>query len=77
QPLAFEEKLDAANPGISFTASGELLLQSRGHYLVGGGRERQFSFIKAWAAAPADWLLDRLEDRFVLYGESLSKKHSV
>ena len=34
-----EEKLDGANVGISFTEGGELLLQSRGHYL-GGGRER-------------------------------------
>ncbi len=77
QTLVVEEKLDGANTGISFSPSGELLLQSRGHYLVGGGRERQFSFIKAWAAAHADWLLDRLEDRYVMYGETLSKKHSV
>ena len=75
--LVVEEKLDGANTGISFSPSGELLLQSRGHYLVGGGRERQFSFVKAWAAAHADWLLQRLEDRFVMYGETLSKKHSV
>ncbi|NMK44699.1 RNA ligase family protein [Achromobacter sp. Bel] len=75
--LVVEEKLDGANTGISFSPSGELLLQSRGHYLVGGGRERQFSFVKAWAAAHTDWLLDRLEDRYVMYGETLSKKHSV
>jgi len=75
--LVVEEKLDGANTGISFSPSGELLLQSRGHYLVGGGRERQFSFVKAWAAAHADWLLQRLEDRYVMYGETLSKKHSV
>ncbi|MFF7399942.1 RNA ligase family protein [Achromobacter sp. NPDC008082] len=75
--LVVEEKLDGANTGISFSSSGELLLQSRGHYLVGGGRERQFSFVKAWAAAHADWLLQRLEDRYVMYGETLSKKHSV
>jgi len=77
QTLVVEEKLDGANTGISFSPSGELLLQSRGHYLVGGGRERQFSFVKAWAAAHADWLLQRLEDRYVMYGETLSKKHSV
>lgn len=75
--LVVEEKLDGANTGISFSAAGELLLQSRGHYLVGGGRERQFNFIKAWAQAHADWLLQRLEDRYVMYGETLSKKHSV
>jgi len=75
--LVVEEKLDGANTGISFSPSGELLLQSRGHYLVGGGRERQFNFVKAWAAAHAGWLLERLEDRYVMYGETLTKKHSV
>lgn len=75
--LVGEEKLDGANTGISFSPGGELLLQSKGHYLVGGGRERQFSYIKAWAAAHADWLLERLEDRYVLYGETMSKKHAV
>ncbi|MFY2067513.1 DNA ligase [Achromobacter xylosoxidans] len=75
--LVVEEKLDGANTGISFSSAGDLLLQSRGHYLVGGGRERQFNFIKAWAQAHADWLLQRLEDRYVMYGETMSKKHSV
>lgn len=75
--LVVEEKLDGANTGISFSPAGELLLQSRGHYLMGGGRERQFNFIKAWAQAHADWLLQRLEDRYVMYGETMSKKHSV
>ncbi|WP_321871014.1 RNA ligase family protein [Burkholderia ubonensis] len=75
--IVVEEKLDGANTGISFSAAGELLLQSRGHYLAGGGRERQFSFVKAWASAHADWLLDRLGDRYVMYGETMSKKHAV
>lgn len=75
--LVVEEKLDGANTGLSFSPAGDLLLQSRGHYLVGGGRERQFNFIKAWAQAHAGWLLQRLEDRYVMYGETLSKKHSV
>ena len=72
-----EEKLDGANVGISFTAGGELLLQSRGHYLVGGGRERQFAPFRQWAAAHEARLLERLEDRYVLYGEWLHAKHSV
>ena len=37
--LVVEEKMDGANCGISFNPSGELLLQSRGHYLTGGGRD--------------------------------------
>jgi hypothetical protein len=48
--LVVEEKLDGANAAISFGADGELLLQSRGHYLTGGPRERQFGPFKAWAA---------------------------
>lgn len=72
-----EEKLDGANAAVSFTAGGELLLQSRGHYLTGGGRERQFAPFKRWAQAHEDRLLERLEDRYVMYGEWLFAKHSV
>lgn len=72
-----EEKLDGANVGISFTSGGELLLQSRGHYLVGGGRERQFGPFKRWASAHEARLLALLEDRYVMYGEWLYAKHSV
>lgn len=72
-----EEKLDGANAAVSFTAGGELLLQSRGHYLSGGGRERQFALFKQWAQAHEDRLLARLEDRYVMYGEWLFAKHSV
>jgi hypothetical protein len=75
--LVVEEKLDGANSAISFSPGGELLLQSRGHYLTGGGRERQFNLFKQWAVAHEPWLLERLEDRYVLYGEWLHKKHSV
>jgi RNA ligase len=72
-----EEKLDGANVGISFTSGGALLLQSRGHYLVGGGRERQFAPFKLWACAHEARLLALLEDRYVMYGEWLYAKHSV
>lgn len=75
--IVVEEKLDGANAGLSFGAGGEMLLQSRGHYLAGGGRERQFSIFKRWAAAHENALLARLGDRFVLYGEWLGKKHSM
>ena len=72
-----EEKLDGANVGISFGAGGQLLLQSRGHYLAGGGRERQFALFRQWAQAHEGRLLERLEDRYVMYGEWLYAKHSV
>lgn len=75
--VVIEEKLDGANAGISFTAGGELLLQSRGHYLHGGYGERQFNLFKRFAAAQEARLLPRLEDRYVLYGEWLYAKHSI
>lgn len=78
--IVVEEKLDAANAGLSFDAAGQLLLQSRGHYLDVdrlGGRERQFNLFKQWAWAHEGRLLDVLEDRYVLYGEFMHAKHSV
>lgn len=75
--IVVEEKLDGANCGLSFSDGGELLLQSRGHYLAGGGRERQFNLFKRWAVAQEAVLLERLQDRYILYGEFLHKKHSV
>lgn len=72
-----EEKLDGANSATSFTPDGELRLQSRGHYLTGGPRERQFGPLKAWAATVQHVLWPRLEDRFVLYGEWLYAKHTL
>ncbi|NKZ08652.1 RNA ligase family protein [Actinomadura latina] len=75
--LVVEEKLDGANAGISFTSGGRLRLQSRGHYLAGGPRERQFGPFKAWAASVQHVLRERLRDRYVLYGEWLYAKHTV
>jgi hypothetical protein len=75
--LVVEEKLDGANAAISFDAEGRLLLQSRGHYLTGGPRERQFALFKSWAATVADRLRPVLRDRFVVYGEWLYAKHTV
>ncbi len=75
--VVIEEKLDGANAAVSFTEGGELLLQSRGHYLAGGGSERQFNLFKLWARAHEAVLLRLIEDRYVLYGEWLYAKHSV
>lgn len=68
--IVAEEKLDGANSGASFSEGAELLLQSRGHYLSGGGRERQFNLFKRWATAHESVLLACLEDRYVMYGSS-------
>ena len=43
--IVIEEKVDGANTGISF-CDGNLLLQSRGHYLTGGYRERHYNLLK-------------------------------
>jgi hypothetical protein len=75
--LVVEEKLDGANAAIAFTADGRLRLQSRGHVLAGGPRERQFALFKAWAAGISDLLWPRLADRYVLFGEWLFAKHTV
>ncbi len=75
--VAIEEKLDGANCAVSFDASGELRLQSRGHYLIGGSREQQFSMLHTWAQTHGSRLLERLEDRYVMYGEWTYAKHSI
>lgn len=75
--LVIEEKMDGANAAIRFDADGRLHLQSRGHYLVGGARERHFDFLKRWAAAHAAALREVLGDRHVLYGEWLYAKHTI
>lgn len=75
--VVVEEKLDGANCGISFTAGGGLLLQSRGHFLDGGPRERQFDLFKTWASCHQSALWERLGPRYVLYGEWLYAKHTI
>lgn len=75
--LVFEEKLDGANAAVSFDASGQLMLQSRGHVLAGGAREAQFNLFKAWAQTHERWLRRLLGQRFVMYGEWCFAKHTV
>lgn len=75
--LVVEEKVDGANSGISFSPEGELRLQSRGHYLTGGGREKHFNLLKTWANAHQADFWDILGGRYILYGEWLYAKHTV
>jgi hypothetical protein len=75
--LVIEEKVDGANCGISFS-DGELMLQSRGHFLTGGYRERHFSMFKAWASSYKQELYDILEnERYIMYGEWMYAKHTI
>lgn len=77
RPIVVEEKVDGANAGVSFGPGGELLLQSRGHYLTGGRRERHFSPLKAWADGIRHALWERIGTRYVVYGEWLYAKHTI
>ncbi|WP_238900459.1 RNA ligase family protein [Clostridium sp. YIM B02500] len=75
--IVVEEKVDGANTGISFDKSGNLLLQSRGHFLNGGYGEKQFSLFKMWANSNKNELESILGNRYVMYGEWLYAKHTV
>lgn len=75
--LVVEEKVDGANSAISFDENGTLLLQSRGHYLTGGYRERHYNLMKQWAGIHQDAFFEVLGTRYILYGEWLYAKHTV
>lgn len=75
--LVVEEKIDGANTAISFREDGELLLQSRGHYLVGGYRERHYNLLKQWASIQKEALYAVLGSRYIMYGEWMYAKHTV
>ncbi len=75
--IAVEEKCDGANSAVSFDKSGELLLQSRGHYLIGGAREKHFDLFKQWATIHQRVLYEVLGTRYIMFGEWLYAKHSV
>jgi len=72
-----EEKLDGANAGLSLDEHGRLRLQSRGHVLVGGAREKHFDLFKQWAHRHHEALAERLAGGVTLYGEWLYAKHTV
>jgi hypothetical protein len=74
--IVVEEKVDGGNAGISFD-DGRLYLQSRGHFLDGGSRERHFALFKTWANRWTSELFAALGHRYVLYGEWLYAKHTV
>ncbi len=75
--LVVEEKCDGANSAVSFDGAGKLLLQSRGHYLTGGWRERHYDLLKQWARIHREELFSVLGDRYIMYGEWMYAKHTV
>lgn len=76
-PLIVEEKLDGSNAAIGFDADGTLVLQSRGHILTGGARERQFDLFKRWASSRRESLRQILGSRYLMYGEWLYARHTI
>jgi RNA ligase len=72
-----EEKVDGANAGLSLDTDGRLRLQSRGHVLVGGAREKHWDLFKQWARTHEAALAERLAGGLTLYGEWLYAKHTV
>lgn len=77
QYVVLEEKVDGANAAISFSNDGQIRLQSRGHYLTGGPREKHFNLFKQWANTHAVAFWQVLGTRYILYGEWLYAKHTV
>lgn len=75
--IVVEEKCDGANSALSFSPDGELLLQSRGHYLTTGYRERHYNLMKEWASAHRDAFYEVLGARYIMYGEWMYAKHTV
>lgn len=75
--IVVEEKVDGANSAVSFDADGGLLIQSRGHYLQGGYRERHYNFLKKWANTNRELLFGVLGSRYVMYGEWMYAKHKI
>ena len=75
--LVLEEKIDGANSAVSFTEDGELRLQSRGHFLTGGYRERHYDLMKQWGAVHKERLYEVLGHRYIMYGEWMYAKHSI
>lgn len=74
--VTVEEKIDGANLGISFDASGNLKAQNRGSLLnlPGSG---QWKKLAGWLAERTDILFEHLSDRYVLFGEWCYARHSI
>ena len=75
--IVIEEKIDGANSAVSFDQNGDLLLQSRGHYLTGGYRERHYAPMKVWANIHRDKFYKVLGKRYIMFGEWMYAKHTV
>lgn len=75
--LVVEEKMDGTQVGLGFSASRELMLQSRGHFLHQSGRDPQYNLLKQWATCHQHAFWEVLGTRYVMYGEWLYAKHTI
>lgn len=75
--ITVEEKIDGANTAVSFDGDGNLLLQSRGHYLTGGYREKHYQLMKTWAQVHQQAFYKVLGSRYIMYGEWMYAKHTI
>ena len=57
--LVVDEKMDGTNVAISFQDTGEMLLQSRGHFLTEGVREKHFSLFRIKCLCKINYGRDR------------------
>ncbi len=76
ESLIVEEKIDGTNAGIHFTSGGQMVLQCRGH-LITEGMHPQYDLFKQWTMVKRSVLEERLESRFILFGEWMYARHSL
>jgi len=74
--VVYEAKIDGSNCAVSFEDS-RMILQSRGHELRGGPREREFQQLRIWANRYQHDLFDILGNRYIFYAENMFAKHTV
>lgn len=74
--LIVEEKIDGTNVGIHFASDGRMVLQCRGH-LITEGMHPQYDLFKQWAVVKQGVLKERLEQRYILFGEWMYARHSL
>ena len=75
-PVVVEEKIDGANLGLSFSASGELRFQNRGNWLE-GKLTGQWNALRGWAAKHEAQLRRLLPAGNVVFGEWCYAVHSI
>jgi atypical dual specificity phosphatase len=82
QTVVITEKIDGANMGLSLSASRQIVIQNRSHY-VNSSSHDQFKRLDLWIQKHLEHLykvLDRDEffpERYILYGEWLAATHSI